>query len=94
MTFYSTEMMLIITMMFRFRFLGYDATAYNNANVVEVIEEPVFIDPTSGIIPCFLKDTNILTTRIQKVQNLIQKNKLIDHKNNVIECLEVENTQK
>ena len=72
---------------------NYDSTVYNNANVVEVIEEyePVFIDTYSGIIPCFLKDTNVLTTKgYKKVQNLVPgKDKLIDHKNNIIECLEV-----
>lgn len=72
---------------------NYDATAYNNANVVEVIEEydPVFIDPYSGLIPCFLKDTNILTTKgYKKVQDLVPgKDKLVDHKKKVIECLEV-----
>lgn len=72
---------------------NYDATAYNNSNVVEVIVEyePVFIDPTSGLIPCFLKDTNILTTKgYKKVQDLVPgKDKLVDHKNKVIECLEV-----
>jgi hypothetical protein len=72
---------------------NYDATAYNNANVVEVIEEydPVFIDPYTGIIPCFLNDTNILTTKgYKKIQDLVPgKDKLVDHKNNVIECLEV-----
>lgn len=72
---------------------NYDATAYNSANVVEVVEEyePLFIDPTTGFIPCFLKDTNILTTKgYKKVQDLIPgKDMLIDHKNNIIECLEV-----
>ena len=72
---------------------NYDATAYNSANVVEVVEEyePLFINPDTGFIPCFLKDTNILTTKgYKKVQDLIPgKDKLIDHKNNNIECLEV-----
>ena len=71
----------------------YDSTAYNNANVVEIIEEyePVFINPYTGFIPCFLRDTNILTKKgYKKIQDLVPgKDKLVDHKNNVIECLEV-----
>jgi len=93
-TFYSTLNSLHYYNDVSFSFSwNYDATAYNNANVVEVVEEyePVFIDPTTGFIPCFLKDTNILTTKgYKKVQNLIPgKDMLIDHKNNIIECLEV-----
>lgn len=93
-TFYSTSNNIDYYNDISFSFSwNYDSTAYNNANVVEVIEEyePLFINPNTGIIPCFMKDTNILTTRgYKKVQNIIPgKDKLIDHKNNVIECLEV-----
>ena len=72
---------------------NYDATEYNNANVVVVVEEaePAFINPNTGEIPCFLENTNILTTKgYKKVQELIPgKDKLVDHKNNVMECLEI-----
>lgn len=93
-TFYSTSANVDYYNDISFSFSwNYDATAYNNANVVEVVVEyePVFINPTTGLIPCFLKDTNILTTKgYKKVQYLIPgEDKLIDHKNKVIECLEV-----
>lgn len=72
---------------------NYDATEYNSANAVEVIieAEPAFINPATGEIPCFLENTKILTTNgYKKVQELIPgKDKLIDHKNNTIECIEV-----